>query len=188
MSGTGGRLPIVFQQKTKDIWVVLAIALGMLAGGIAMAFDTATLVSVFGLFHVPRARIGWPVALLGLAVVLMAGNALARGLPRLELREEGIVLRGRFGGTTRIAWREVERVDVQHMETMGAPNVAGTVTFDSVAIVLTDGRKVAISELGPAEEMRREIMRARGRYCCGNRNAIGRRPSQCRQQKEFSEE
>jgi hypothetical protein len=39
-----------------------------------------------------------------------------------------------------------------------APNVAGTVTFDSVAIVLTDGRKVAISELGPAEEMRREIM------------------------------
>jgi hypothetical protein len=32
------------------------------------------------------------------------------------------------------------------METMGAPNVAGTVTFDSVAIVLTDGRKVPISE------------------------------------------
>jgi hypothetical protein len=32
------------------------------------------------------------------------------------------------------------------------------VTFDSVAIVLTDGRKVAISELGPAEEMRRQIM------------------------------
>lgn len=50
---------------------------------------------------------------------------------------------------------------------MGAPSMsgrgfrragAGMVTFDSVAIVLTDGRKVAISELGPAEEMRREIM------------------------------
>jgi hypothetical protein len=36
---------------------------------------------------------------------------------------------------------------------------AGAVTFDSAAIVLTDGRKVAISELGPAEEMRR------GRLC-----------------------
>jgi hypothetical protein len=135
----------------------------MLAGGIAMAFDTATLVSVFGLFHVARPIVGWPMAALGLAVALMAGNALARGLPRLELREEGIVLINRLGGVTRVRWDEVERVDVQHMETMGAPNVMGTVTFDSVAIVLTDGRKVAISELGPAEEMRREIMGRRGR-------------------------
>jgi hypothetical protein len=158
MSGTGGRLPIVFAQKKKDIWIVLAIALGMLAGGIAMAIDTATLVSVFGLVRVTRPVIGWPLAALGLAIVLMAVNALARGLPRLELREEGIVVRGRFGGVTRVRWDEVERVDVQHMETMNAPNVAGTVTFDSVAIVTTDGRKVAISELGPAEEMQREIM------------------------------
>jgi hypothetical protein len=32
------------------------------------------------------------------------------------------------------------------------------VKFDSVAIITTDGRKVPISELGPAEEMRGEIM------------------------------
>jgi hypothetical protein len=43
-----------------------------------------------------------------------------------------------------------------------APNVAGTVTFDSVAIVTTDGRKVPISELAPAEEMREKIMRGKG--------------------------
>jgi hypothetical protein len=153
--------PIVFKQKPRDAWVVLALGVAMLAGGIWMTFDSATLVSVFELFRVARAWIGWPMAALGLVVVLMAVNALARGLPRLELREEGIVVRGRFGGTTRIAWREVERVDVQHMEVMGAPNVAGTVTFDSVAIVLADGRKVAISELGPAEEMRHAIMRWR---------------------------
>jgi hypothetical protein len=155
--------PIVFAPKPGGVWIVLAIGAALLAAGIWMTFDSATLISVFGLFHVARSGVGWPVALLGLVVVLMAGNALARGLPRLELREEGIVLRGRFGGTTRIAWREIERVDVQHMETMGAPNVAGTVTFDSVAIILTDGRKAAISELGQAEEMRREIMRVRGR-------------------------
>jgi hypothetical protein len=124
-----------------------------------MTFDSATLISVFGLFRVPRAWIGWPVALLGFVVVVVGVNAIARGLPRLELREEGIVLINRLGGTTRVRWDEVERVDVQHMETMGAPNVAGTVTFDSVAIITTDGRKVAISELGPAEEMREKIMR-----------------------------
>jgi hypothetical protein len=62
---------------------------------------------------------------------------------------------------TRVRWDEVERVDVQHMETMGAPNVAGTVTFDSVAIITTDGRKVPISELGPAEEMQEKIMGVR---------------------------
>jgi hypothetical protein len=53
------------------------------------------------------------------------------------------------------------------METMGAPSMsgrdlcragAGTVTFDSIAIVTGDGRKVPISELGPAEEMREKIM------------------------------
>jgi hypothetical protein len=152
------RLPIVFAQKKKDIWIVLAIGLGMLAGGIAMTFDTATLVSVFGLFRVTRSGVGWPLAALGLVVVAMAVNARARGLPRLELREEGIVLRKRLGGVTRVRWDEVARVDVQHMERMGAPNVAGTVTFDSVAIILTDGRKVAISELGPTEEMREAIM------------------------------
>jgi hypothetical protein len=151
--------PIVFAPKPAGVWIVLAIGLALLAAGIWMTFDSATLISVFGLFRMARPVVGWPMAALGLVVVLMAVNALARGLPRLELREEGIVLRGRFGGTTRVRWDEVERVDVQHMETMGAPNVAGTVTFDSVAIVLTDGRKVAISELGPAEEMRWEIMR-----------------------------
>jgi hypothetical protein len=158
MSGADDKLPIVFAPKRGGVWIVLLIGVALLAAGIWMTFDSATLVSVFGLFYVPRSWIGWPVALLGLILVPPAINALVRGLPRLELREEGIVLRGRFGGTTRIAWGEVARVDVQHMETMGAPNVAGTVTFDSVAIVLIDGRKVAISELGPAEEMRREIM------------------------------
>jgi hypothetical protein len=153
--------PIVFKQKPRDAWVVLAIGGAMLASGIWMTFDHATLVSVLGLFYVARAIIGWAVALLGLVIVLFAANAIARGLPRLELREEGIVVRGRLGGATRIAWREVERVDVQHMETMGAPNVAGAVTFDSVAIVTTDGRKVPISELGPAEEMREAIMRVK---------------------------
>jgi hypothetical protein len=47
------------------------------------------------------------------------------------------------------------------METMDAPNVAGTVTFDSVAIIATDDRKVAISGLGSAEEMREKIMRVK---------------------------
>ena len=151
-------LPIIFAPKRSDTWVVLAIGVAMLGIGIWMTFDSATLISVFGLFYVPRAWIGWPVALLGLILVPLAINALIRGLPRLELRAEGIVLINRLGGATRVRWDEVARVDVQHMETMGAPNVAGPVTFDSVAIVLTDGRKVAISELGPAEEMRREIM------------------------------
>jgi hypothetical protein len=152
-------LPIVFAPKRNDVWVVLAIGLALLVIGIWMTFDSATLVSVFGLFHAPRAMIGWPVALLGAVIVLFAGNALARGLPRLELREEGIVLRKRLGSAVRVAWNEVERVDVQRMETMGAPSMsgrglrrasAGTVTFDSVAIITTDGRKVPISELGSA--------------------------------------
>jgi hypothetical protein len=150
--------PIVFRQKPRDAWIVLALGVALLAAGIWMTFDSATLISVFGLFRVVRSVIGWPVALLALVMVAVAANAIARGLPRLELREEGIVVRGRLGGATRIAWREVERVDVQHMETMGAPNVAGAVTFDSVAIITTDGHKVAISELGPAEEMREAIM------------------------------
>jgi hypothetical protein len=162
MTEARDQLPIVFAPRRSDTWVVLAIGAALLAAGIWMTFDSATLISVFGLFHAPRAWIGWPVALLGLILVPLAVNALARGLPRLELREEGIVLRKRLGAAVHVKWDEVERVDVQKMETMGAPNVAGTVKFDSVAIVLTDGRKVAISELGPAEEMREAIMGWRG--------------------------
>jgi hypothetical protein len=158
-------LPIVFAPKRNDVWVVLALGAAMLAAGVWMTFDSATLVSVFGLFHVARAIIGWPVALLGLVVVLLAINAIVRGLPRLELREEGIVLRKRFGGTVRVAWNEVARVDIQRMETAGAPNVSGTVAFDSATIITTDGHKVPISELGPADEMREAIMGWRKDRC-----------------------
>jgi hypothetical protein len=76
------------------------------------------------------------------------------------------------------------------METAGAPSMsgrglrragAGTVTFDSVTIVTTDGRKLPISELGPAEEMREEIMGRRVDYTTSHddlhiETAIARRP------------
>jgi hypothetical protein len=155
------QLPIVFAPARRDTWVVLALGVAMLAGGIAMSFDSSTLVSVFGLFHAPRSVVGWLVALPGLVMVALAVNALARGLPRLELTESGLILRNRLGGVTRVAWREVERVDVQHFERDARGERLGKMTFDSVAIVLTDGRKLPISELGPAEEMRDAIMRWR---------------------------
>jgi len=60
------------------------------------------------------------------------------------------------------AWREVERVDVQRL---GAPSTQelGTVKFESVAIVTTDGCKIAVSELTLAELMRDTIMRMKER-------------------------
>lgn len=155
------QLPIVFAPARRDTWVVLALGLAMLVAGIAMIFDSAILVSVFGLFRVPRPWIGGPMVLFGLVVVPLAVNALARGLPRLELTEGGLILRNRLGGVTRVAWREVERVDVQHFERDASGERLGKMTFDSVAVVLTDGRKLPISELGPAEQMREEIMRVR---------------------------
>jgi len=164
---TGEGLPIIFAPHRRDTWVVLALGLAMLIAGIAMSFDSATLVSVFGLFRVPRSGIGWLVALPGLVMVPLAINALARGLPRLELREEGIVLRRRVGGAIRVAWNEVAHVDVQRMETTGALNVAGSVKIESVAIITTNGRKVPISELGPTEEMREAIERNKTKWCVG---------------------
>lgn len=156
------QLPIVFQPARRDTVIVLALGVAMLLGGVAMTFDSATLVSVFGLFRVARSVVGWLVALPGLVIMPLAVNALARGLPRLELTESGLILRNRLGGVTRVAWREVERVDVQHFERDASGERLGKMTFDSVAIVLTDGRKLPISELGPAEEMREKIMRVRG--------------------------
>jgi hypothetical protein len=155
--------PIVFAPARRDTWVVLALGGAMLVGGIAMSFDSATSVSVFGLFHAPRSVVGWLVALPGLVMVAIAANALARGLPRLELTESGLTLRNRLGGVTRVPWREVERVEVEHFERDANGERLGKMTFDSVAIVLTDGRKIAISELGPAGAMRDAIMRVRGK-------------------------
>ena len=147
-------LPMVFAPARRDTWVVLVIGGAMLAGGVAMSFDSATLVSVFGLFHAPRSALGWLVALPGLVMAPLAMNALVRGLPRLELREEGIVLRRRVGAAIRVQWREVERVDIE-------PFRAGDMTSDKVTLVTTDGRKIQISELGPAAEMRDAIMRVK---------------------------
>jgi len=161
MDQTGDRLPIIFQQKKKDIWIVMAIGAAMLVVGTAMALDSAVLVSVFGLFRAPRSTIGWIVALAGVVIALAALDSIIRGLPRLELREEGIVLKKRFGGVTRIQWREVERVDVQRKfvpKTRGL----GTEVFENVVITTTRGGKVAISEMAPAAEMRETIMRVRG--------------------------
>ncbi len=164
------KLPIVFKQSPGNALLVLALGLAMLGGGILMSLDDSTLVPVFGLFRVPRPAIGWLVALPGLVAVLTILNALLRGRPRLELTEHGIVLKRMLGGETRVPWRDVERVEIKHMETMGNPGVLGRVKFDSVAIIATDGRRVPISELAPAEVMRDTIMRVKRRGMGGSRD------------------
>jgi hypothetical protein len=82
----------------------------------------------------------------------------------LEVNEEGILYSRCLQGVTRIAWSELDRVEIQQVRVARPIETI----LDSLMLVTTDGRKVVISapiapaEVAPLREtIRRVAARAR---------------------------
>jgi hypothetical protein len=144
-------LPIVFAGRPRNKLIVLAVGIVLMGIGIMMIFDQAGgLVGRAGPFRrgVLPSEVGWMVCGLGLVFTVLALLQLARGCPRLELNDDGILYSRCLQGVTRIAWSEFDRAEIQRV------NAAGPIeaVLDSLVLVTTDGRKVVISApIAPAE-------------------------------------
>ena len=156
----GDRLPIVFTGRRRNKLIVLAAGIVLLGIGIMMIFDQAGgLVGRAGPFRrgVLASAVGWMVGGIGLVFTALAVLQLARGCPRLELNDEGI-LYSRCLQATRIAWSELDRAEIQRHRAAGPIKTV----LDSLMLVTTDGRKVVISApIAPAEvaQLRETITR-----------------------------
>jgi hypothetical protein len=156
----GDALPIVFTGRRRNKLIVLAVGIVLTGIGIMMIFDQAGgLVGRAGPFRrgVLPSEVGWMVGGIGLVFTVLALLQLARGCPRLELNDEGI-LYSRCLQATRIAWSELDRAEIQRT------SVAGPIktVLDSLMLVTTDGRKVVISApIAPAQvaQLRETITR-----------------------------
>ena len=90
----GDSLPIVFTGRPRNKLIVLAIDIVLMGIGIMMIFDQAGgLVGRAGPFRrgVLASEVGWGVGGIGLVFTVLALLQLARGCPRLELNDEGIL-------------------------------------------------------------------------------------------------
>src|SRR5437762_2089522 len=95
--------------------MALAFGLVLTGIGIMMIFDqSGGLVGGAGPFRrgVDPSGVGWMVCGLGLVLAAVALLQLARGCPRLELNDDGILYL-RCLQTTRIAWRDLDRAEIQ---------------------------------------------------------------------------
>ena len=129
-----------------------------------MIFDQAGgLVERAGPFRrgVLPSEVGWMVGGIGLVFTVLALLQLARGCPRLELNDDGI-LYIRCLQTTRIAWSDLDRAEIQQRRARGPIETV----LDSLMLVTTDGRKVVISApIAPAQvaQLRETITRVAAR-------------------------
>jgi hypothetical protein len=139
----GDPLPIVFRGRPRNKLIVLAAGIVLTAIGVLLAFDQAGgLVGGAGPFRsgVRASVVGWMVGGIGLVFTALAIVQLARDCPRLELNDEGILYR-RCLHTTRIAWSELDRAEIQRTS-VARPIEA---VLDSLVLVTIDGRKVVVS-------------------------------------------
>lgn len=158
------QLPILFTGRRRNKLIVLAFGIVLMGIGIALAFDHAGgLVGGAGPFRrgVRPSAVGWMVCGIGLVIAVLALLQLVRECPRLELHAEGILYR-RCLQTTRIAWSELDRVEIQRHSAAHPINTK----LDSLMLVTTDGRKVVISApIAPAQvaQLRETINRVAAR-------------------------
>ena len=145
-----GDPPIVFTGRLRNKLIALAFGLVLTGIGIMMIFDqSGGLVGGAGPFRraVDPSGVGWMVCGLGLVLAVAALLQLARGCPRLELNDDGIVYI-KCLHTTRLAWSDLDRAEIQQRRARGPIETV----LDSLLLVTTDGRKVVIAApIAPAQ-------------------------------------
>ena len=142
------QLPLVFAGSSLTRPIPLAVGVLLTVAGLAMIFDHES----------GRLVVGWLVVIVGLIIAILGLISLMRGCPRLELNNEGIFYRRCLQGTTRVAWSELDRIDIQKVR---RPRPMGEIKLDCLILVTTDGRKIVISApINPSqvEPVRETIM------------------------------
>jgi hypothetical protein len=154
-------LPIVFKGSARNAFLLLAVAAAMLVVGIiATREQMGQLVGVHPGPLLPAPVAGWFLLGCGALIAPMGLTALLRGCPRLELDAQGIVFSRCWRGPIRVAWRELDRVE---MRRFSRPSAAGDAGFESLALVRTDGSTVFAGGFGPVGQARDAIARMAAR-------------------------
>ena len=141
MSAT--QLPIVFRMGGSKRALAVAIGVGAIGVGVMMIQKAPSAIAPF---------IGAILVLAGLGFATLAAVSWKRGLPTLEVSETGIVYSRLLQGVTRLAWSEIENVDI---ETTSVPREMNRdIELQAVVLRLKDGRSVKLAPLAAAQEMR----------------------------------
>jgi hypothetical protein len=139
-------LPIVYTGTSRSRLIAVAVGVLLTVLGIMLIFDSdgdrVVGVNGFGLGGPGRSDLGWMMTGLGLVIAIGALMSLVHGCPRLELNSEGISYSRCLQGTTRIAWNELDRAEIQRVRRR---QPIGEIKLDYVLLVTTDGQKVVIS-------------------------------------------
>jgi hypothetical protein len=151
------RLPIVFKGSARNALLVFAVGAAMLVAGlIATREQMGQLIGVHPGPRLPLPVAGWFLLGCGALIAPMGLTALLRGCPRLELTAQDIVFSRCWRGPIRVAWRELDRVEVRRFS---RPSAAGDAGFESLALIRTNGSTQFVGGLGPVGQARDAIAR-----------------------------
>ncbi|MGE0289702.1 MAG: hypothetical protein AB7P16_25725 [Bradyrhizobium sp.] len=159
----GDATPLIFKTTGRNRSIALALGAALCIGGMLMIMDDSGSLLGYGLS--PRLRpstAGWMVLGLGVIVVAAVFLGLLRDCPVLELSKHGIVYTRCLQGVTRIAWSEFDRVEVTRVI---VPSSSGSdVELENIFVITTDGRRIAVAPVAPAEELRDAVARLAARF------------------------
>lgn len=143
---SASQLPIVFRMGGSKRALAVAIGFGAIGVGVMMILKAPSAIAPF---------IGAILVLAGLGFATLAVISWKRSLPTLEINETGLVYSRLLQGVTRLAWSEIEKVDV---ETTNVPREMGRdIELQAVILRLKDGRIIRLAPFAEAQEMRDTI-------------------------------
>lgn len=154
---------VVFRASPRSRLIAAALGSVLTISGLFMIMDQGG--TLLGYAFSPRLRAsqaGWLVA--GLGVIVFGAGLLGylRGCPTLELGADGIIYTRCLQGVTRIAWSDFDHVEIKRTT---APSTSGRdIELEGVIVTTTDGRRIGIAPIAPADELHGAIERAAARY------------------------
>ena len=158
-------LPIVFRSRRLTGFVMTAVGAGIVAAGIAKAFDDSFSYSDdhFGPIALSSQTTGWLMIAIGLPFALYALVTAVRGCPTLRLDETGLLLNRCLQSPVSLPWSQLADVVIKHIP---APT-RGRITIVDVLFLVTDeGKEIGVGNIGEpdviAETIRRVAARQKG--------------------------
>ncbi len=151
-------LPIVFRSKRLTSGVMTAFFAGIVAAGIAKAFDDSFSYADdhFGPIVLSSQTTGWLMIAIALPFALYALVSAMRGCPTLRLDDTGLLLSRCLQSPVSLTWGQLADVVIKRIP---APSRGRTIIVDVLFLVTDEGKEIGVGNIGEPETIAETIRR-----------------------------
>ncbi len=169
-------LPIVFRSKRLTGLVMTAVGAGIVAAGIAKAFNDSFSYSDdhFGPIVLSSQTTGWLMIAIGLPFALYALVTVVRGCPTLRLDDAGLLLNRCLQSPVSVPWSGLADVVIKRIP---APTRGRVIMVDVLFLVTGEGKEIGVGNIGEPTAIAETIRRIAARMKSAGRAGPASPPS-----------